>query len=279
MSIRKTILAATVAGTLGLPMAASAIEILGINFEGGAIFETADFFEAEANGGPLLNPGDELVGIGIVNRILDINNNVLWQNGDNGRELTIYFHDYIAMDFSTDPLPGGGGLDQITFSGGMVEIYSDLARDFTGAVSIANGIASATNGDLFLSLEGSPTGGFGSVSGAPVTLTSVGVRLSGNPFENAFNLTGTGLLDVVGGAAQANFDTNRFGCVASDGAPCPDDADKTFTSSGQLPLGGVGPWAFRGTGEVADFAVPAPAPLVLLGAGLAALGFRARRKA
>ena len=141
-------------------------------------------------------------------------------------------------------------------------------------------IDSATNGNLWLSLAGSPTGGFDSATGLEaITLTSVGVRLSGNPFESAFNITGTGLLDVTGGAAADNFDTDTFGCPESAGEPCPDDADKSFTSSGQLPVGGFGTWAFRGTGEVQDNAVPVPAPLVLLGAGIAALGFGARRKA
>jgi len=279
MSIRKTILAATVATALGLPVAASAITIDGITFEEGAIFETIDIFEGEANGGPILAQGDELIGIGIVNRILDTGNNVLWEDGDNGRELTIYFHDYIAQDFSTVPTGGGGGLDTITFTGGLLEIYSDSSEDFSAAGTIQDGIDTATNGNLWLSLAGSPSGGFDSGTGLEaITLTSVGIRLSGNPFESAFNITGTGLLDVTGGAAEGNFDTNTFGCPASAGAPCPDDADKSFTSSGQLPVGGFGAWAFRGTGEVQDYAIPVPAPLMLLGVGIAALSFGARRK-
>ena len=280
MSIRKTLLAATVATALGLPVAASAITIDGITFEEGAIFETIDIFEGEANGGPILAQGDELIGIGIVNRILDTGNNVLWENGDNGRELTVYFHEYIAQDFSTVPTGPTSGLDTITFSGGLLEIYSDSSQDFSAAGTIQDGIDSATNGNLWLSLAGSPTGGFDSDTGLEaITLTSVGIRLGGDPFESAFNITGTGLLDVTGGAAADNFDTNTFGCEGSAGAPCPDDADKSFTSSGQLPGDFEGAWAFRGTGEVQDYAVPVPAPLMLLGAGIAALSFGARRKA
>lgn len=278
MNMRKTLVAAAIGGALSLPMAASAITIDGITFQAGAIFETIDLFESNANGGPILAPGDHLIGMGIVNRILAPDNTVLWQNGQNGRELTIYFHDYFAEDFSSTPLGPTGGLDVITFSGGVVEIYSDNTPNFSATGTLAAGIATATDGDLWLSLAGSPTGGVGGNSGDPITLTSTGIRLGGSPFSNAFNLTGTGLLDVTGGSTASYFDTNTFGCDAASGAPCPDDADKSFTSSGQLPVNpGASSWAFRGTGEVQDYAViPEPGTLALVGAGL--MGFVARRR-
>jgi hypothetical protein len=282
-------MAAAVAGALSVPAVAGAITIDGITFADGAIFETIDLFEAEAFGdgfgnddGLINNAGEKLVGIGIVNRIRENNvaagNPILWQNGDNGRELTFYFYNY-AAEYVT---PITGSLAEIGFSGGIVRLYSDSTPNFAPTATQAGGIATATDGNLWLELTGSAIGfeassDFGP-SGNPITLRSIGPLTAGS-------VGGFGLLDLTGnGSAAAYFDTNTFNCLpGGNPTACPDDADKQFTSSGQLggqaftsPAG----WAFFGTGEVQNVArVPEPATLALIGLGLAGLGIRSRRKA
>ncbi|MBA4142303.1 MAG: hypothetical protein H0X43_04685, partial [Nitrosospira sp.] len=212
MNIRNTVLAAALLGTMGFSQSSMAITIDGITFAEGANFETLDLFQGRRDGGAVTAVGDELIGIGIVNRILDADNNVLWENGDNGRELTVYFQGYFAESLTTQGV-GDSFLDRILFSGGSLSLFSDSTQDFSGSGTQATGIASATDGSLFLALAGSPIGGLGDNTGDPITLASEALRNSGDPFTNSFNITGRGLLDVTGGSAASFFNTNTFGCV------------------------------------------------------------------
>jgi hypothetical protein len=307
MNIRKVALSAALASALSVPTLANAIQIAGIDFAAGAIFETIELFEAEdtrgfvagapgnlpGNGNGIIDEvGEKLVGIGEVFRIRQNDpangNPVLWQTGNNGQELTIYFYDYVTENIAL--LPNSSNV-KIGFTGGVVEIWAgpDLgALSFAPTATQAGGIATATDGVLWLKLAGSPigiegipSGEFGSVSNDPITLRSVGPL-----FDPAVTIGGVGNLDVIGGLAAGYFDTNTFNCIPGLGnSPCPNDADKVFTSSGQLgsnldpTANNFAGWAFFGTGEVQDFAVvPEPGTLALLGLGLAGLSFGARRQ-
>lgn len=260
----------------------AAFSVDGITVPDGLTFETITLFEGEdlsgaGNGNRYIDQvGEKLLGVGIVNQILDSNNNVVWANGQNGKELTFVISGFTA-DTLLLPDPTRA---QVQFSGGSIKLYSQAAGTLnTGAGTQAAAVASASSGNLWLDLVGSALGGQTTL-GNNITLATESINLTGgNPFTASTNLTGQGLLDVAGGLAALNFDTNQFGCVASDGSPCPDDADLKFTSSGQLNAPGVGgPWGFRGTGEVQSFAVPEPGSLALVGAAFLGMGAAASRR-
>jgi hypothetical protein len=288
MSIRNTALAAALAGALGLPTVASAITISGITIERGSIFELGELFEAENLAGTgnlngfIDQVGEELIGIGRITSIRRADNSVLWQDGDNGRELTLHFYNYFAESITLFADPFGVPNVAITFSDGKVDVYSRPVGNFDPTGTQAVGIASVVSvPDLWLSLDGAPIlGAAGANTGNPITLTSraEGVDPS-DPFASG-NVFGQGRLDVTGGPAGLYLDTNQFECLTGQGAPnCPYSSDKAFSSEGGLQPIGSTEWAFSGNVTIRNFAVPEPATLGLLGLGLAGLGFASRRKA
>jgi len=246
MKIKHYLAASILASSmLGLPQAAWAINVGGVNFDPGPIFQFANILENQ----PLL-PGDKLEGFGIVTQI----NASLQASFCPSCELTFTFEDFELTSL-------GNGNDFI-FSGGTVKFFVDGAKNYN-----PGNATTAGDGNLWLELAGdefTKTSGTNSGTG---TLIAFDVSFSAGAVSNF----GEARFDVVGGLAAPNFATQSIiSPDITDGA-----SDFSFTSSFQranFPLNSSFP--IQGTGELQGLAVPEPGSLALVGLGL--LGFSAR---
>jgi len=234
-TFKKGLLAATAALTMSMSAQASEINIGGVVWDPDSSFGLPalnDFFssgtliETATNG----VPGNTVTGQGIFGNM----NSAVANTGDfcPSCELTFTF----SMDLVfTD------GVDFI-FENLDISIFVDNSPDYTGS------FASAADGNLWLSLV---SNGF---------VTGVGTDIG----TGSDTGTGSALLDVTGGLAMGNFDTNQQ----------VNGADMVFSSSFQ-PLAGA-PGLLSGTFELTGDSIPEPSTIALLGLGL--LGFAGARK-
>ncbi len=159
-------------------------------------------------------------------------------------ELTFTF----SMD-TTSITPTGPDTADFVFDNIVLNIYVDDSPNYTGTM------ASAADGDLWLSL----------VSNGSLTGSGEDIGTGSDTGE------GAGLLDVVGGLAMGNFDTNQE----------VDGADLAFSSSFQpiYAADGVTPTGeLFGTWEMTGNSIPEPGALALMGVGLLGFGVSAMRK-
>lgn len=253
----RTRLCAIALAAMSLPgtATASTLTVDGITFASGAVFNTLTVWQGnEANGGPVQAVGDVLTGVGRVNLIEDGAGGTLWVWGGVGsRELTLHFSGFEVASVTTV-----SGVTSFGFTGGSVRLYSDAAGNSNPAAGLGS-IASFTDGSLWLEL-------------APRALTD-GYTLTATQLTS--QVVGLGFLDVVGGLAADNFDTDFFALGAAVGSPA---ADMSFETLGALGLQGTD-WAVRGSAKVQAYAVvPIPGSFALLGSGLAWLAVRRRRE-
>lgn len=187
-------------------------------------------------------PGTPVTGQGLFTQINSVSPNA--GTFCPGCELTFQF----SMNTVSITSTGLTSADFV-FNNLVLNVYVDHTPDYDGTSASAGSEGGANPLWLQLTLNGLLTGsgdfiGTGSDTG-----------------------NGSGLFDVTGGLAAANFDTNTQ----------VNGTDFVFTSSFQ-PIAGV-PGLLNGTWDLTGDSIPSPAPLALIGLGLLGMGLARRRMA
>ena len=256
LNTKKQLYALALAAVAGaLPGLAAAAPILGIEIGTGPFrFVSSTIMERQQGtlSSPITAAGQLLEGVGQVTQIFS-GATLVWSNGQNGRELTFRFHDYLATLVTTT---------HVTFTGGLIDFFSD---DALNANFGSTGVASFIDGTPWLNLQGvefnpgSP--------GGNRTLDSNGTLLG-----TSISGTGIGLVEVTGGPAGAVFNTNSH-IAAGTGNVADFELNSSFNNS-PSPFG----FGTHGVASLSQNAVPEPAPLALLSLGLFGIGMMSRFK-
>ncbi|MCC2614900.1 PEP-CTERM sorting domain-containing protein [Aestuariibacter halophilus] len=249
MNFKKSLLIG--AATLGFSMSAMAspVNVGGVTWDPDQTLAFPSLADFVANGTIFetgaVSAGDIVTGRGQVTQI----NSAVPNTGSfcPGCELTFTFSMELAADFVGVPNLALGGVDgTFAFKDLNIKFFVDHSPEFDGTM------ASAADGNLWLELVLNPSN----------LLTGTGIALGSGSDQG----TGSGVLDVIGGLAMGNFDTNT---QAAGG-------DLTLTSSFQ-PTDGA-PGLLNGTFDLKGNSIPEPSGLALMGLGLLAFGSLARRK-
>lgn len=246
----KKVLAAAAAT---MAMSGSALANSPINIDG-VVWTPGPFNAFSLDVNQIINGGTgEVTGYGAITQINGVTNFC------SGCALIFSFNSFTPFGAVTLPSFTGGGTT-IGYTGGVVNVYAT-----TNATAVADAAANAvTAADLAAAAMPGGSKDFLNLTGHPTGVNGISFTGTANPITGW--LTGGGSLDVMGGDAANNFNTNTI----------PNGADisfsETFTEYTPDLLNAIG------TGTFHSYTIPEPASVAMVGLGLLGLAMSRRRR-
>ncbi len=188
-----------------------------------------------------------------------------------GCELTYQFGGYFLnqwLDVNTNGIADAG--DHVSFKDGWSKFYVDGSPDFNGTSSASGGDEAGAN-PLWLSLVGHTLTATYSLSTLNGTLFST--LITGSLGTGTEGGNGLGNMDVIGGAAATNFNTDSQ-AGGSDFRFTSQFNPRNCAATATCPEG----LSLTGGNTYRADSVPEPTSLALLGAGLLGMGISAARR-